>query len=241
MKKRISLLVLFIAGNIAYSQTVTIGKQVWSAKNLDVSTFRNGDPIPQAKTRTEWFEFDMNEQPAWCYYADDLSNGTKYGKLYNWYAVIDARGLAPEGYHIPTDAEWEILCSFAIPKTLRSASGWPNTTSGGSKKCPNCASWNTEYRKKVPCHTCKDTRFVSAPTETYSSNGSNSSGFSCLPGGYRDNFQEFNDIGKSGYWWSSTNNYSNYAWGWYTYYPIYGHVHTSMEKSSGLSVRYIKD
>ena len=94
------------------AQTVTIGTQVWMTKNLDVAKFRNGDPIPEAKTDEEWEKAGENKQPAWCNYDNNPDNGTKYGKLYNWYAVNDPRGLAPEGYHVPTDAEWTILTTF---------------------------------------------------------------------------------------------------------------------------------
>jgi len=97
---------------MSYAQTVTIGAQVWMTKNLDVATFRNGDPIPQAKTNEEWVKAGDNQQPAWCYYDNDPANGAKYGKLYNWYAVNDSRGLAPVGYHIPSDDEWKILTDF---------------------------------------------------------------------------------------------------------------------------------
>jgi uncharacterized protein (TIGR02145 family) len=106
---------------------VTIGNQVWMTKNLDVSTFRNGDPIPQAQTDADWQNAGENKQPAWCYYDNDPSNGTKYGKLYNWYAIIDPRGLAPKGYHIPSDVEWTILENYLGPdagKKMKSTSGW---------------------------------------------------------------------------------------------------------------------
>ena len=91
---------------------VTIGTQVWTTKNLDVATFRNGDAIPEAKTNKEWEAAGENKQPAWCYYENNTANGTKYGKLYNWYAVVDSRGLAPTGYHIPTDDEWTVLSTY---------------------------------------------------------------------------------------------------------------------------------
>jgi len=103
---------------ISFSQTVTIGTQVWMDKNLDVSTFRNGDPIPEVKTIEEWVKAGENKQPAWCYYENDPVNGTKYGKLYNWHAVNDPRGLAPLGYHIPTSAEWTILIDFLGGKSI---------------------------------------------------------------------------------------------------------------------------
>ena len=79
---------------------LTIGSQVWMNKNLDADKFRNGDPIPQAKTLEEWEEFSNKKQPAWSYYENDSVNGEKYGKLYNWYAVNDPRGLAPKGWHV---------------------------------------------------------------------------------------------------------------------------------------------
>ena len=90
-------------------KTVTIGTQVWTAENLQVSTFRNGEPVPEAKTDEEWMAAGKAERPAWCYYNNDPKNGEKFGKLYNWYAVNDPRGLAPSGWHIPTDAEWQSL------------------------------------------------------------------------------------------------------------------------------------
>jgi len=88
---------------------VTIGTQTWAGCNLDVTTFRNGDPIPEITDVTAW---SLTTSPAWCYFNNLSSNGDKYGKLYNWYAVNDPRGLAPTGYHIPTDAEFATLSTF---------------------------------------------------------------------------------------------------------------------------------
>jgi uncharacterized protein (TIGR02145 family) len=89
--------------------SVKIGEQTWMTKNLDVSTFANGDLIPEAKTREEWNLASDNHLPAWCYYNNDTAIGRKYGKLYNWYAVADRRGLASKGWHIPSDTEWKKL------------------------------------------------------------------------------------------------------------------------------------
>ena len=80
--------------------------QVWMTSNLDVNKFRNGDPIPEVKSTEEWLKAAENKQPAWCYYDNNPANGSKYGKLYNWYAVSDPRRLAPFGYHIPSNEEW---------------------------------------------------------------------------------------------------------------------------------------
>lgn len=94
------------------NDAIKIGTQTWSGKNLDVAYFRNGDPIPEAKTDAEWKKAGENKQPAWCYYNNDPANGKKYGKLYNWYAVDDKRGLAPAGWHIPSEKEWNILIDY---------------------------------------------------------------------------------------------------------------------------------
>ena len=88
---------------------ITIGNQTWTLKNLDVATYRNGDPIPEVQALSTWTNLTTG---AWCYYENNTANGTTYGKLYNWYAVNDPRGLAPKGYHIPTDAEWTTLSSY---------------------------------------------------------------------------------------------------------------------------------
>ena len=115
---------------------VAIGTQVWATKNLDVAIFRNGDAIPEAKTNEEWEAAGNNKQPAWCYYENNTANGTKYGKLYNWYAVNDPRGLAPTGYHIPTDDEWTVLSTYlgvvVAGKKMKSSSGWNDAGNGNN-------------------------------------------------------------------------------------------------------------
>ncbi len=87
-------------------KTVKIGTQVWSTENLDVDHYRNGDIIPEVQDPDEWSKLTTG---AWCYYYNQSINGKKYGKLYNWYAVNDERGLAPKGWHIPTKEEFETL------------------------------------------------------------------------------------------------------------------------------------
>ena len=140
----IKFLILFVClGTISFSQNVTIGTQVWMTKNLDVSKFRNGDPIPEAKTNEEWENAGKNKQPAWCYYNNDPKNGEKYGKLYNWYAVIDPRGLAPNGYHIPSREEWQTLIKssgkdgYDAANKLKSKTGWFGETGYSGKPIKN--------------------------------------------------------------------------------------------------------
>jgi uncharacterized protein (TIGR02145 family) len=90
-------------------QTVRIGKRTWLAENLNTSFFLNGDQIPEARTFEDWQIASNKKQPAWSYYDNDSNNEKKYGKLYNWYAVADPRGLAPIGWRIPTKDDWDEL------------------------------------------------------------------------------------------------------------------------------------
>ncbi len=89
-------------------KTVKIGSQTWMAENLNASRFRNGDVIPEAKTLEEWQKIST-ATAALCCYNGESNKGKIFGKLYNWFAVGDPRGLAPPGWHIPTEAEWRIL------------------------------------------------------------------------------------------------------------------------------------
>ena len=179
-----------------------IGNQIWTTKNLDVATYRNGDVIPQVQDNTAWANLTTG---AWCYYANNTANGTTYGKLYNWYAVNDSRGLAPTGYHIPTDAEWTILINYlggelVAGTKMKSNTGWEND-----------------------------------------GNGTNSSAFAGLPGGYRSFLEYFYNIGAYGYWWSSSERYTDGAWS-RSLYSSDGSVFRDFNvKQGGFSVRCLRD
>jgi uncharacterized protein (TIGR02145 family) len=109
---------------------VGMGCQTWMAKNLDVATYRNGDPIPKVTDATAWAALTTG---AYCYYNNDSATyAATYGKLYNWYAVNDARGLAPAGWHVPTDYEWTILIN-----------GLGGTAQGGDLKEIGTSHWTT--------------------------------------------------------------------------------------------------
>ena len=101
-----------LPGSGGWIKAEKIGPQEWATVNLDVGTFRNGDPISEAKTDEEWQKAGNEGRPAWCYYGNDPANGAKYGRLYNWYAVNDPRGLAPAGWHVFRDAEWNALIAY---------------------------------------------------------------------------------------------------------------------------------
>jgi len=96
-----------IDGNVY--QTLTIGTQVWMAENLKVTQYRNGDDIPNVTDDGTWGGLTTG---AYCNYNNNVNNVDTYGRLYNWYAVDDSRGLAPEGWHVPSDAEWQTLVDY---------------------------------------------------------------------------------------------------------------------------------
>jgi uncharacterized protein (TIGR02145 family) len=150
--------------------TVRIGPQIWAVANLNVITFRNGDSIREAKTNNEWVKAGESGKPAWCYYNNDPANGLKYGRLYNWYAVNDPRGLAPVGWTLSSDADWAKLTYYlkgqgAAGNKMKSTSGWSE-----------------------------------------GNNGTNESGFTGLPGGYRVENGAFVNLGTISTWWSSTES-----------------------------------
>lgn len=118
-------------------KTFKIGRQVWMAENLNVSRFRNGDTIPEVKSPDEWRYLGKTGKPAWCIQENNTENGKKYGKLYNWYAVTDPRGLAPKGWHVPSDEEWTTLTNamggevFAALKMR--TTGYTKTSDGSTE------------------------------------------------------------------------------------------------------------
>jgi uncharacterized protein (TIGR02145 family) len=189
---------------------IRIGTQVWMTKNLNVDKFRTGEAIPQAKTDEEWKRAGESGEPAWCYYDNNPAKGAVYditiGKLYNWYAVNDPRGLAPMGWHVPSDREWTVLTEYlggneVAGAKMKSETGW-----------------------------------------FYAGYGSNSSGFSGLPGGYRNYFGPFDDFGSNGTWWSSSTEYSsNGAWYRYLSYKNGSVGRGNHHKGDGFSVRCLRD
>ncbi len=115
--------------NINFGLTCITG---WTTENYSGTTFRNGDPIPEVTGTTAWANLTT---PAWCHYNNDPANDAIYGKLYNWYAINDPRGFAPDGYRVPTDQDWNNLInclggeSIAGGKMKSTSALWdaPNT------------------------------------------------------------------------------------------------------------------
>ncbi len=117
------------SGGSSGGSSIWIGCTPWSTENLDVTTYQNGDPIPLVTDNTAWAALTTG---AYCNYFNNTANGPIYGKLYNWYAVIDPRGLAPVGWHIPSDFEWTTLVN-----TLGGS-----TTAGGPMKEMDITHWS---------------------------------------------------------------------------------------------------
>ena len=186
---------------------VQIGDQVWMAENLKTTRYRNGDPITE-----QWA------------YNDDANNAAKYGRLYTWYAATDSRGIAPAGWHVPTDAEWTILENYLIANGYN----YDGTTTGNkiAKALAATTDWNT-YTE------------TGAPGADLTKN--NSSGFTALPGGNRLKDGTFGNIGYYGNWWSSTELYTSSAWYRYLIYDGYGLYRGDRTKSYGFSVRCLRD
>jgi uncharacterized protein (TIGR02145 family) len=159
-------------------KTVFIGSQTWMAENLNVDRFRNGDVIPEAKTDEEWMTACRNFQPAWCYYKNDPKNGAKFGKLYNFWAVIDSRGIAPNGWKVPSDDDFNNLKNFIgtyklsevelgakpIYKTEVTYNKIPAHPEEKYVSCSNCSYWTKEQKKYNPCTKCKNNGFYYVKT-----------------------------------------------------------------------------
>jgi uncharacterized protein (TIGR02145 family) len=115
-------------------KTIKIGSQWWMAENLKVSKFRNGDSIPDVTDSSFW---NSNNNAAYCWYNNDISNKKLFGALYNWNVVKDHRNVAPEGWHIPTTSEWNVLINFLggdsiAGLSLKSTNGWFNNGNGNN-------------------------------------------------------------------------------------------------------------
>jgi uncharacterized protein (TIGR02145 family) len=192
-----------IDGNVY--ETVTIGSQVWMAENLKVTHYRNGDAIPNVTDGTTWSE---SSSGAYCEYNNDINNVATYGRLYNWFAINDSRNIAPAGWHVPTDAEWQTLVDYL----------GGNTVAGGKLKESGTSHW-------------------------YSPNtgATNESGFSGLPGGCRTNYGNYGSIGTYAFFWSATEDNSNYAWYCYLNCSNSEVYRVNSNKHYGFSVRCVKD
>jgi len=199
--------------------TIKIGSQEWMVENLKTTRYRNGDAIPNVTADGTWAALTTS---AWCNYNNNAANGAIYGKLYNWYAVVDSRNLAPAGWHIPTDAEWTELENYLIANGYN----YDGTTTGNkiAKSLAATTNWSTN---------------TGTGTIGNDLTKNNSSSFTALPGGNRPSF--FGSIGGYGDWWSSTEYSTTKAWARYLGYNGADLTRTDFNKYFGFSVRCIRD
>jgi len=166
-------------GNCIIGTEIQIGTQTWLTCNLNVDTYRNGDPIYHATDPTDWLNKGAAGIGAWCYFNNDSANGPIYGKLYNWHVANDTAhgGVGPAGYHVPTETEWDTLYS-----TLNALS--PTGNVGGKMKSACVNHWV-------------------APQFPTNVDATNQSGFRALGAGFR-NVDYAPPSGFGGFGWDET-------------------------------------
>ena len=207
---------------------LTYGNQVWTVENAKMVTYRDGTPIPQVTDATEWSNLTTG---AWCYYDNDPTKG----KLYNWYAVMGIhdndpntpnKAFAPEGWHVPTDAEWTTLEEHLIANGFN----YDDTTTENkiAKAMSSTTGWNSSTE-------------LGAIGNDQSTN--NSSGFNAFPEGLRSSGGLFYDEGYYALFWSSTEGNATGAWSRYlfNYYSYLYRYDGYGSKRDGFSVRFVRD
>ena len=195
-------------------KTVKIGTQLWMAENLKTSKYSDGSNIPNITDNIQW---KRDTTGAWSYYNNDAAYNTKYGKLYNWYAVSKStngnKNLCPNGWHVPTDEEWTVLTDYLGGDSL----------AGGKMKEVGTTNWTSPNKE-----------------------ADNVSLFTGLPGGARMDGGKYYHINNFGAWWSSTEygdfNTNNLAWARYLSY-LYIRTGGDVDDSKyiGYSIRCVKD
>ena len=208
---------------------LTYGDQDWTVENAEMVTYRDGTPIPQVTDETAWANLTTG---AWAYHNNDPTKP----RLYNWYAVMGIhdndpntpnKEFAPEGWHVPSDAEWTTLENYLIANGYN----YDGTTNGNkiAKAMASTTGWNSSTD---PGAVGNDQRL------------NNSSGFNAFPSGQCTSASACNDEGNSTKFWSSTEHeteygYANIRWMlWTSYINLIGGY---TEKYVGSSVRFVKD
>lgn len=191
-----------IEGNVY--RTVFIGGDEWMAENLKTARYRTDEPIPNVTDSAEWAALTTG---AWAYFENDAAHDADYGKLYNWLAITDSKGVCPEGWHVPDDSEWDAL--------LGKLGG--SSIAGCALKERGSDHWET-------------------PNEC----ATNSSGFTAVPGGYRD-LQGFINLGRHGVYWTSVEDNDDRAWFRSIHYNNGMVLRLFTSKNNELSVRCVRD
>jgi uncharacterized protein (TIGR02145 family) len=220
-----------VDGNVY--QTVKLGNQVWTVNNLRVTRFNDGTPIPLIPSAVvDWMD---STTAGYCFYGNTTDTGIikKFGALYNWYAVDPANNkkIAPAGWHVATDADWDILQNYLIENGFN----WDGTTTGN--KIAKSLESRTDWMDYSPV----DEPTGGAIVDDLSKN--NTSGFSALPGGNRSmDSENYSKINFLGYWWAATEIDTQNALGRMLYYGVNeGLAKYGTTKKECISVRLIRE
>ena len=203
-------------GNIY--NTITIGTQTWKQGNLKVTHYCNGDPIPNVTDNTAWTNLTTG---AYCNYNNTTNIDTinTYGRLYNWYTVVDLRNVCLTGWHVPSDGEWNIMEKYLDNTVDTTATGCVGTDIGGKLKEIGTIHWNSP-----------------------NTGASNTSGFGALPGGYRDDYYgAYYNIGNGGNWRTTTAFGSAGVWGRILLFNNSQIMRIGNVKVPGFSIRCVRD
>ena len=211
--------------------TVKIGNQWWMVENLKVTHYPDGTPIPLVEDNSAWDALGYTDK-AYCFYNNSSANGDTYGALYTWAAAMNGaassgnnpsgvQGACPDGWHLPSDAEYkELEMYLGMSQSEADNSGWRGTNEG-SKLAGNEALWTNG---------------------TLDSNAEfGTSGFTALPGGYRDLNGTFTNLGHSAYFWGATEGGNSDAWSRGLNYDRSDVYRGYGYKYYGFSVRCTKD
>jgi uncharacterized protein (TIGR02145 family) len=196
-------------------------------QNFRSTKFNNGAIIEMVSDGPTWASLKMGGVAAYCYY-NNTSNAEsikKFGALYNWYAVNDPK-FAPVGWHVPVDAEWQILQNYLIANGYN----WDATKTDNkiAKSMASKTDWTLSSVPGMPGYVPMSTN--------------NQSGFSGLPGGYRDDAGNFQPLGQYGYWWTNTLiSPSGISSSYYLEYDLESLNQLGSVNSEGCSVRLLKD
>lgn len=219
-------------------KSVTIGTQVWSAENLTVTTFRNGDPILEAKSRDQWYEACDKKVPAYCFFNNDPTTAKTKGVIYNFYAVLDQRGLAPEGWKIPSFEEAKALGNFINADMIRDANNIESKKNQGINTSNLEEAFSDKYSNtKNPNMGVNKLK----ANDAWEFPGSNSTGFNARISGHRDINGVFYCCltcmwREVTYWTSSYSKYSGEGFGFkiFDYYSI---TYDEVQVSAGFAVK----
>jgi uncharacterized protein (TIGR02145 family) len=197
-------------------RTILIGDQCWMADNLRSSTYRDGTTIPNYPVEADW---RTTNNGAWVNYSNNSGYDQVYGKIYNWFAVTDSRGICPEGWIVPGDEDWKTLeITIGMTQSDADSTGWRGTDQniGGKLRIPGLDFWES-------------------PNE----GASNDSGFSGMPSGLRYPDGRFLSLGRSAFFWTSTWFSISEAYGRVIVFSRGGVSRGVYRKDFGLSVRCI--